>query len=82
MARSTKAGFWKLFMTTLLLAMSVGLFFRARIAAARHSLVFMPDEVGGVGDTFMYPGQAYLLSGLCGGAALWLLYRFFRDRAS
>jgi hypothetical protein len=80
MTRSTKASFGKLFATVLLLAMSVGLLVRARHADARHSVVFMPDDIGGAGDTFMYPGQAYLLAALCGAAAIWLLFRFFRDR--
>ena len=55
-------------------------FDRARDAAAHHAVVFMPDRIGGVGDTWMSPGQAYFLSAFCALGAVWLLVRYLYDR--
>lgn len=82
MARWTSKRLSKLLMAALLLALSVRLLLVGRAAAAHHSFIFMPDRIGGVGDTWMWPGQAYFLSALCGAAALWLLFRCVRDRPS
>jgi hypothetical protein len=82
MARWTSKRLWKLLIAALLLILSVRLLLGGRAAAAHHSVMFMPDRIGGVGDTWMWPGQAYFLSALCGAAALWLLFRFVRDRPS
>jgi hypothetical protein len=82
MARWTSKRLWKLLIAALLLILSVRLFLGGRAAAAHHNVIFMPDPIGGVGDTWMWPGQAYFLSMLCGAAALWLLFRFVRDRPS
>jgi len=82
MARWNDVRLWKLFMAALFLIISVGLVVRARVAAGHQAVVSMPDDIGGVGDTWMWPGQAYLLAALCGAAGLWLLFRFLRDRPS
>jgi len=81
MARSGKRPWWALGFAVLLLVMAARYFVMARNAAASHTLAFLPDRLGGLGDTWMWPGQAYFFSALAGIAALWLLIRFFRRRA-
>ena len=81
MARSGKTPWWTLILALLLLVMAARYLAMARNAAANHTLAFLPDRLGGIGDTWMWPGQAYFFSALSAIAALWLLIRFFRRRA-
>ena len=53
-------------------------FVGARRAAADHSVVFYPDRIGGLGDTWMLPGQSYFLSALCLGFTMYGLIAFLR----
>ena len=62
------------------LLLAVANFIEARHAAARHTVVSLPDRIGGVGDTWMYPGQAYVLSVLCFVFALYSLIALMRSR--
>jgi hypothetical protein len=80
MAPQNRAGRSYLAFAVLFLLVSVGAFARARIAAREHAVVFLPDKLGGAGDIWMWPGQAYFLSAFCAVVALWLIVRFFRSR--
>jgi hypothetical protein len=81
MAQQNKARRSYLAFAVLFLLLSIGAFTRAWIAAHDRALVFLPDKLGGVGDTWMWPGQAYFLSAFCAVVAVWLLVRFVRSRS-
>jgi hypothetical protein len=80
MADESKARRSYLAFAAVFLILSLGAFANARMASRDHTVVYMPDKIGGVGDTWMWPGQAYFLSAFCAVAALWLIVRFFRSR--
>jgi hypothetical protein len=71
---------WLLFMAVGFFLLAVANFVGARHAAAHHTVVSLPDRIGGVGDTWMYPGQAYILSVLCFAFALYSLIALVRSR--
>ena len=81
MAHQSKPRRSYLAFAVLFLLLSVGAFARGWMAARDRTLVFLPDKLGGVGDTWMWPGQAYFLSAFCAAVALWLLVRFVRSRS-
>ena len=58
---------------------AVANFVGARRAAAHHTVVSLPDRIGGVGDTWLYPRQAYVLSVLCLAFALYSLVALVRS---
>ena len=66
----------------LLFIMAAVSFDRGRDAAAHRTVAFMPDRIGGVGDTWMWPGQAYALAAFCAAGGVWLLISLLRDRSS
>jgi len=80
MARSGKRHWWRLLLALTLLVLATEYLVAAR-AAAGHNLVFVPDRIGGLGDIWMWPGQAYFFSGLCTIGAVWLIFCFLRPRA-
>ena len=78
MPRSGKTQWWQLILAVVLLVLAAEYLVGARRAG--RTLVFVPDQIGGLGDTWMWPGQAYFFSGLCTVGAIWLLVRFLRRR--
>jgi hypothetical protein len=81
MSHLNKGGRWQLAFAVLLFIVAERSFFRARTAEANHTLVFFRDRIGGVGDSWMWPGQAYFVAAVCGIVGIWLLIRFFIPRA-
>lgn len=82
MATSNKRrSLWLLYCAVVILLMGILAFARARVAAARHTVIFMPDRFGGVGDTWMWPGQSYVVSVVCLVFGLYLLVVFLRGRS-
>jgi hypothetical protein len=70
--------FWFFPMAVLFLVMAVMNFVGARRAAVHRSVVFYPDRVGGLGDTWMWPGQSYLLAALCLGLSVYSFIALLR----
>ena len=65
-------------MAVLFFVMAVTNFLGARRAAVHRSVVFYPDRLGGLGDTWMWPGQSYLLAALCLGLSVYSLIALLR----
>jgi hypothetical protein len=81
MAASNKGrSLWLLFFAVFGLVMGVMAFAGARRAAAHHTVIFLPDDIGGVGDTWMWPGQAYTLSVFCLAFSVYVFVILLRGR--
>jgi hypothetical protein len=69
---------WFFLMAVLFFAMAVTNFVGARGAKVHHTVVFYPDRLGGLGDTWMWLGQSYFLAALCLGLSVYSLIALLR----